>query len=365
MKKDNLIKAVLIILLFFAATIVPVNAAKAAGKETTKEDARTYILESRESGLLKNNETEYYKFSLEKNACVQFDIKTGSHYQKASMRLLDGSGHNLDYYGTKDPNNWGYQIFSKKIALAAGDYYLSVSNWYGDGDVSYSIDSKIVAEDTDTVRLAGLGNEFLSTAHPFVPGNQLQSVTYYRSGKECHRYKLELKSDQTVVFRAKADLAKKQKILFVMYDGNGKKLSLKSTKLKGYIWNVKAALKKGTYYIGIQANSDDIPYTVYTAAVPKKLSGVKAASPGKKQMKITWKKSSIDCTGYEIQYCMSKNFKSSKVYKAEIKKQKTISWKKKGLKSKRKYYVRVRAYQELDGRKIYGTWSAVRPAKIK
>ena len=37
----------------------------------------------------------------------------------------------------------------------------------------------------------------------------------------------------------------------------------------------------------------------------------------------------------------------------------------KGLKSKRRYYARVRAYKYANGRKVYSSWSIVRSVKIK
>lgn len=81
--------------------------------------------------------------------------------------------------------------------------------------------------------------------------------------------------------------------------------------------------------------------------------------------------------GYELQYSQSKKFKKAKKYhtKTKIVKGKevnTISGKvkipKKYLKKKKKtttYYVRVRAYKILDGKKLYCAWSSKIKTKIK
>lgn len=366
MKKQKWFKLFLASIAIIASVLVTGNHVSAEEKGESRENAIIYSIESSTSGVVKSDESKFYKFTLDKNSTIDFRVETGSHYQELGIYILDQSGHQLLYYYTKDPNNWGKQIFSKNIAMASGEYYIKViNNWYDNGDVSYSIDTEIVAEDTDTVKLAGIGNEFLVSAHPFEPGNTLQSVTLYTYGKECHRYKYIVEKDQTILFRAKADLSKNQKLFFRMYDENGKKISVKPKSLKGYVWAADLKLKAGTYYFGIQANADEIPYTVYTVAVPGKVSGTKAVSSGKKQMKVTWKKNSIACKGYELQYCLRKSFKGSKVYKATVKKQSTTSWKKKGLHSKWKYYVRVRAYTEINGKKVYGSWGTVKSVKIK
>lgn len=72
------------------------------------------------------------------------------------------------------------------------------------------------------------------------------------------------------------------------------------------------------------------------------------------------KKSGI--TGYQIQYSLNKNFKKSKT--ANIKasaKQKKIS----KLKTKKKYYVRVRTYKTIAKKNFYSPWSKVYSIKIK
>ena len=83
----------------------------------------------------------------------------------------------------------------------------------------------------------------------------------------------------------------------------------------------------------------------------------------KKAIAVTCNKMS-GITGYQIQYSLKKNLKSSKYktfknYKGTLKK----------LKSKKKYYVRVRAYKIIyvDGKAnyVYGPWSAVKSVKTK
>ncbi len=108
--------------------------------------------------------------------------------------------------------------------------------------------------------------------------------------------------------------------------------------------------------------------TITIKVNPKKttLSSVKAVK-GKK-MTIKWKKDT-KASGYEVQYCLKKNFKSG-VKKKEIKKPSTTSVTVTKLSKGKKYYVRIRAYKtaKVNGKttKLYGSWSSAKlSGKIK
>lgn len=90
------------------------------------------------------------------------------------------------------------------------------------------------------------------------------------------------------------------------------------------------------------------------------LKSVKSAA--KKALTVTWKKDA-SVKGYQVQVSLKKNFKSAKT--VNIGKAKTVSTKIKGLKSGKKYYVRVRAYKVSGGTKVYGKWSAVKSSKVR
>ncbi len=81
----------------------------------------------------------------------------------------------------------------------------------------------------------------------------------------------------------------------------------------------------------------------------------------KKSFKATWKKAG-DVDGYELQYSLKKNFKSFKTKKISAKKT-SITVKK--LKSKKKYYVRIRSYKLSNGEKKYSLWSKKKNVKTK
>ena len=95
----------------------------------------------------------------------------------------------------------------------------------------------------------------------------------------------------------------------------------------------------------------------------KKVTVKKVKSAKKKTMQVQWKKSS-GITGYQVQIALNKKFKKGKKTYT-VKKAATTKTTIKKLKSKKKYFVRVRAYKTLDGKKYYGSWSKVKSVKVK
>lgn len=99
-----------------------------------------------------------------------------------------------------------------------------------------------------------------------------------------------------------------------------------------------------------------------TITANKKSTKIKKIKAKKKSLKITWKRVS-GIKGYQIQYSTSRKFKKSK--KITIKKVKTTSKIIKKLKSKKKYYIRIRTYIIANGKKKYSKWSKKKSKKTK
>lgn len=95
-----------------------------------------------------------------------------------------------------------------------------------------------------------------------------------------------------------------------------------------------------------------------------KLNKLKAK---KKGIKVSWKKLK-GADGYQIQYSLNKKFKKGKKFgtkKVLVKKGKTVKKVLKKLKSKKTYFVRIRAYKIVDGKKKFGPWSKKKKVKVK
>ena len=103
--------------------------------------------------------------------------------------------------------------------------------------------------------------------------------------------------------------------------------------------------------------------TKNTETVKPKKTSIKKLSKGKKKFTVTWAKVS-GVKGYQIQYSSDKKFKKNNK-SVTVTKQKTTKATVKKLKAKKKYYVRVRTYKTVNGKKIYSSWSKVKSVKTK
>lgn len=94
-------------------------------------------------------------------------------------------------------------------------------------------------------------------------------------------------------------------------------------------------------------------------AKPKKAAIKSIKNVKTRKISLTIKKIS-GVKGYQIRYCGNKKFQGY-MQKKSAKNKVTL----KGLKKKKTYYVKVRAYKVYKGKTIYGTWSKVKRVKIK
>ncbi len=120
---------------------------------------------------------------------------------------------------------------------------------------------------------------------------------------------------------------------------------------------------------GEKINGDkplDAAATLYArwakAAAPAKPASLKLASKKKGQIQAAFQKVN-GAAGYQIEYSENKNFTSAKMIEVKASaKSKTMT----GLKARKKYYVRMRAYS-LDSmnNRVYGVYGTVKSVKVK
>lgn len=97
------------------------------------------------------------------------------------------------------------------------------------------------------------------------------------------------------------------------------------------------------------------------SATPAKTK-VQKISAGKKSITAQWKKVA-GVSAYQVQIATNKKFsKNKKTFKVS---KKSTKVKIKKLKAKKVYYVRVRSYKTVNGKKTYSKWSTVRKVKTK
>lgn len=98
----------------------------------------------------------------------------------------------------------------------------------------------------------------------------------------------------------------------------------------------------------------------YTSIAKPKLNSAKSTS--KKKIKASWSKVG-GASGYQVMWSTYKNF--SKNYKTKSVKAKSLSKTVTAAQSKKTYYVRVRVYKTINGKKVYSQWSSTKKVKTK
>jgi len=119
---------------------------------------------------------------------------------------------------------------------------------------------------------------------------------------------------------------------------------------------------KYTYTVKLKNNYSGT-VKLYMTINPKATS-LKSLKAGKKSFTAKWSKVSSQATGYQLAYATDKKFtKNDKIFRT--KSIKTVSKKISSLKSSKKYYVKVRTYKTVNGKRYYSAWSKVKTVKTK
>lgn len=145
----------------------------------------------------------------------------------------------------------------------------------------------------------------------------------------------------------------------IIYVGGGKTVTKTVTANSIRLTSLKTAT---TYTVKVRAvaGTNKSAQSTVTASTKPSTAKIKSLKSSKKKVAVaSWGKVS-GATKYEVQYSTSKKFtkktaKTTKSVRLTIKK----------LKSKKKYYVRVRAYKVVGGKKICGSWSSVKSVRVK
>lgn len=136
------------------------------------------------------------------------------------------------------------------------------------------------------------------------------------------------------------------------------------------IWNFYGIkIHFNNYYTGSSSSSpskiDSQSNTEQAGVSSTKIASAKITklNPKKKAIGVHWSKVK-NVNGYQIQVATDKKFKKNKKA-VTITKQSTLKKTIKTLKSKKRYYVRIRTFKTADGKRQYSSWSKIKSVKTK
>lgn len=295
-------------------------------------------------GTTTKKDTDMYKFTLSGKTWVNISFAhadTGSTDKQWHVRLYDSRGNTV-YNDARNKNVNAYMYVQGTgrydtlcagtgLQLAAGTYYVKVSDWVGCSDTPYKLTVSKVNVKAPT-------------------GVSAKSAAY---NKVKLTWKAVSGADQYLIYRSSSKNGAYQKIAAV----TGDKTSYTSgglTSGKTYYYKLKA--------VGMKSEQVTSDYSKKVSAKPVPEKATVTLKAGKKQAAVSWKKVA-GASGYEVFYCTKKDGSYKKV--KTVTKGGMVKYTHKKLKSGRTYYYKVRAYRTVNGKKVYGSYSSVKSVKVK
>ena len=303
----------------------------------------------------KSGGVRYYKFSLEQAGKFEIEMERSNDDGFIYITIYDDS--QTEIYSTSD----GWYSFSRNnIYLTGGNYYMVVT-FHTETSFSFVANMDSVGESfTET---QDSNNDMASDASSISLKKKYKGVL--AQNDDIDYFKFQVPSAGKITFNMTNSVS--DKVRYGFYDQSLNPVYTNTVE-SGYKVTQPVSVKKGTYYLavakedvnkGVGSYTFSIDFTKKISVAPK-LKSVKNTPNG--GMTIKWG-SVAEASGYELWYSTKSNFKSN-VAKNELNSASTSAVYY-GLTKKKKYYVKVRAYEEINGVKEYGKWSNKKSVTIK
>lgn len=258
----------------------------------------------------------------------------------------------------------------------ASKYYIKITN-----NTKGTSFSKTVTTNYAKLNNLTLGNQYSVKVCAYVSGkwgaysNKITAKTAKPKPHATSSSALKAPSGlkTTVVYTATAKLAWKKvsgASGYYVYKYSGGKYKKAYTIKGGSTTNCTVkGLSPGTkyYYCVAAYNSSKTGSRSSSLSFVTKPNGTKitsSSSPSKTKIKINWQKPSRAYNGYQIVYSRKSNF-SKLVATKNISSKNTTTYTGKNFTKGVKYYIRVRSYRTVDGKKYYSVWSNTVKVKSK
>ena len=299
--------------------------------------------------------------------------------ERYAQIIVNGSEAETVYF--RNTLSWdSFKTLDVQLELKEGRNTIKL---YNDNSYQFSNLVNSTAPEIDTITLSKL--TYSGEKAEFVPGKASQNhdfqdgypfvtpATFSANGKtECELVCLECgyrkKTVETIYKLSSASLSKTS----YTYDGREKKPTVTVKDSKGRIidkrfYTVKYSNNKAVGTASVKITFKDLYKGTKTLTFkinPKGTSVSKVSSPKSKQIKVSWKKQATQTSGYEIQLATDSKFTKNKKT-VTVSGNKTTSKTIGKLKSKKKYYVRIRTYKTVSGKKYYSAWSKSKTVTTK
>ena len=374
--------------------------------DDTIAKAKSYTLGTTTTGYFSSNDRiDFLKVDVPQSGRIDFtmeDSDDGYYIRIYSSKNLDDYV-NSDVISISYNSNLGKAYGTDYIYLVAGTYYFRVcSNNYNQSS-NYTLTTSFTPANESFPESLDVNNNIIGNANPISLDTtyngmlgENDDVDFYKFNVTADAVTVNLKSEKVLSFRiytltgeevtsnyysrfnSSTNTATTSETISLSsgtyclklwrghYDKCFYSFSINSPHQHSYnyAYTVKSTYTSQGY--DVYTCSCGASYTTNYKAV-KKLGKVnlKSVSSARKKhtIKASWNKKS-GANGYQIYYSRNKNFKKLSAKKI-VKGGKKTSYVGKNFTKGRKYYVKVRAYKNVNGRKVYGKWSNVKTVKCK
>lgn len=369
-----------------------------AGSYDTIAKAKSYTLGTTTTGYFSSNDNiDFLKVDVPQSGRIDF-IAEGTGVYRIYIYPSNATEDKVDYNYIGYNDNLGKAYSECCAYLVAGTYYFKVS---GSSNENYTIRTSFTPANESFPESLDVNNNIIGNANPI----SLDATYNGMLGKndDIDFYSFTVPSGTQII-----NISANESVYFSVYSMTGEKIAGRWYVSKNDSTGIASesesvSLDAGTYCLKIEKgyacfysfsinsphqHSYNYAYTVkstytsqgydvYTCScgasyttnykAVKKLGKVnlKSVSSARKKhaIKASWDKKS-GANGYQIYYSRNKNFKKLSAKKI-VKGGKKTSYAGKNFTKGKKYYVKVRAYKNVNGQKVYGKWSNVKTVKCK
>ncbi len=350
------------------------------------EGLRNYI---KTNGKTNNDGDKYIQYVYENkyNYLIIYETKTGAldfwakfddgeyvdmyyAYPNVNPELLVDLGSSYVLANANfDVNYYNYQDINLTVTKAHGNYSNEQVQYYGNLSLKAAIEgwNNCLVNNTPYT-LASIG--FNSLCNHNLTRSYYAATLNTDGTIEDYCYKCGYHEDTDIPCVSQVKLSKKS----FTYNGKVQKPSVTVIDSKGNVvsadnysvsYSNSGSKKVGSYGIYISFIGSKYSGSIsYVYKIIPKSSAISSLKGAKKKITVKYKKQTSQTTGYQIQVATNKAFKKNKKT-VTVKKNKTTSANVSSLKAKKKYFVRVRTYKTVNGKKIYSSWSKVKTVKTK
>lgn len=306
--------------------------------------------------LAESDSRRYYKFSLSQASRLDLGFERSDHFDDVKIAIFDNTQTEI-YSITK---NYGRSFSLDAVYLTGGDYYLLVDEAL---NVTFSFIVNMDPAGESFTETQDSNNDMASSASAINLQQKYKGVLAQNDDIDYYKFQVPAAGRITLNLTNAADDSAR----YAVYDDSLNPVYTNAVSRESKI-SQPVSVKSGDYYLavakydvnkGTGSYTFSIDYAKKNTVAPK-IKSIKNTLGG--TMTVKWSQIT-GASGYELWYSTKSNFKGTVIKKetgASVTSADCY-----GLTLRKKYYVKVRAYSEINGVKEYGKWSKRKSVVMK